>query len=103
MTPDYSLGCKRLLLSNDWYPTLTAPNAEVLTAPIAEITRYTVLTTAGVDREIDTGRRNGPRTAHHRPEHPVVHQHVGGCANYRLLMPRRGGDPTAGRPRSIGS
>jgi cation diffusion facilitator CzcD-associated flavoprotein CzcO len=54
LTPDYSAGCKRLLLSNEWYPTLTAPNAELVSAPVREITDAGVLTTDGIEREVDT-------------------------------------------------
>jgi cation diffusion facilitator CzcD-associated flavoprotein CzcO len=54
LAPDYSLGCKRLLLSNEWYPTLTAPNCEVVTDPIAEITESGVLTADGTERDVDT-------------------------------------------------
>ena len=30
LTPGYVLGCKRVLLSNDFYPALTQPNAELV-------------------------------------------------------------------------
>ena len=35
LTPAYRIGCKRILLSSDWYPALSQPNVEVVTAPIA--------------------------------------------------------------------
>ena len=54
LTPDYAAGCKRLLFSNEWYPTLTAPNAELVTAPIGELTEAGALTTDGIERELDT-------------------------------------------------
>lgn len=38
LTPDYPVGCKRLLFSNDWYSALVAPNVEVVTDPVREIT-----------------------------------------------------------------
>ena len=31
LMPDYPLGCKRVLISNDWYPTLSRPNVELVT------------------------------------------------------------------------
>ena len=37
LTPDYTIGCKRILISNDYYPAVAAPNAELVTAGIAEI------------------------------------------------------------------
>ena len=38
VTPDYMVGCKRLLLSSDYYPALTRPNVDLVTDPIAGIT-----------------------------------------------------------------
>jgi cation diffusion facilitator CzcD-associated flavoprotein CzcO len=43
VTPDYTIGCKRILLSSDYYPTLMRPNVELVTEPIAEITRSGVV------------------------------------------------------------
>jgi cation diffusion facilitator CzcD-associated flavoprotein CzcO len=36
LTPHFRLGCKRVLLSNDYYPALTQPNVDVVTDRIAE-------------------------------------------------------------------
>ncbi|MET3963302.1 cation diffusion facilitator CzcD-associated flavoprotein CzcO [Marmoricola sp. OAE513] len=38
LKPDYPIGCKRLLFSNDWYPALAAPNVDVVTDEAVEIT-----------------------------------------------------------------
>jgi cation diffusion facilitator CzcD-associated flavoprotein CzcO len=56
LTPDYPIGCKRVLFSNDWYPTLVKPDVEVVTDPIQEITENGVRTIAGgraVDHDLD--------------------------------------------------
>ena len=37
LTPDYTIGCKRILISNDYFPAVAAPNAELVTAGISEI------------------------------------------------------------------
>ena len=37
LTPDYTIGCKRILISNDYFPAVAAPNAELVTAGIAEV------------------------------------------------------------------
>lgn len=37
LTPDYEIGCKRILVSDDFYPALTAPNVALETRPIAAI------------------------------------------------------------------
>ncbi|HSP38305.1 MAG TPA: NAD(P)/FAD-dependent oxidoreductase [Frankiaceae bacterium] len=46
LTPHYRLGCKRVLLSNDYYPALERPNVDVETGRIVEITPAGVLTEA---------------------------------------------------------
>lgn len=38
LTPDYSMGCKRVLISSDYYPALTREHVEVVTAPIDRVT-----------------------------------------------------------------
>ncbi len=53
LTPDYVLGCKRVLISNDYYPALTRDNVEVVTDGIAEVTETSVIDKAGVEREVD--------------------------------------------------
>jgi cation diffusion facilitator CzcD-associated flavoprotein CzcO len=37
LKPDYPIGCKRLLFSNDWYPALVQPNVDVVTHGIVEV------------------------------------------------------------------
>jgi cation diffusion facilitator CzcD-associated flavoprotein CzcO len=54
LTPDYTIGCKRILISNDYYPALAAPNAELVTAGIAEVRPKSVVTKDGVERPTDT-------------------------------------------------
>jgi cation diffusion facilitator CzcD-associated flavoprotein CzcO len=54
LTPDYTLGCKRLLLSNDYYPSLTQPNVDVIPNAVAEIRERSVVGADGVEREVDT-------------------------------------------------
>jgi cation diffusion facilitator CzcD-associated flavoprotein CzcO len=51
--PDYLMGCKRVLFSNDWYPTLTRPNVELVTDPIERIVPDGVRTADGGLREAD--------------------------------------------------
>ncbi|MCU1370908.1 MAG: NAD(P)/FAD-dependent oxidoreductase [Ilumatobacteraceae bacterium] len=53
LIPDYPLGCKRILISNDWYPTLFRPNVQVVTAPVERITPGGVRSD-GVDHPADT-------------------------------------------------
>lgn len=52
-TPDYVMGCKRVLFSNDWYQTLTRPNVELITDPIKRIDTDGVVTGDGTHRPAD--------------------------------------------------
>ena len=54
LRPDYVLGCKRITMSNTYFPALTQPNAEVVTEPIAEVTEKGIRTADGAERELDT-------------------------------------------------
>jgi cation diffusion facilitator CzcD-associated flavoprotein CzcO len=51
--PDYVMGCKRVLFSNDWYPTLTRSSVELITDPIERIVAGGVVTAGGVTRPAD--------------------------------------------------
>ncbi|SFK60116.1 flavin-containing monooxygenase [Geodermatophilus ruber] len=54
LTPDYTIGCKRILISNDYYPAVAAPNAELVTAGIAEVRPRSIVTQDGIERPTDT-------------------------------------------------
>ena len=53
LTPDFPVGCKRLLFSNDWFRTLTRPNVELVTTAIVEITPTGIVTADGRHRPVD--------------------------------------------------
>ncbi|MDR3417889.1 MAG: NAD(P)/FAD-dependent oxidoreductase [Nevskia sp.] len=53
LTPDYPIGCKRILLSNDWLRTLASDRVELVTEPIAEVTATGPRTTDGRLRQAD--------------------------------------------------
>jgi len=54
LTPGYRIGCKRILISNTYYPALQQPNAEVVTDAIARFTPRGIVTADGRERELDT-------------------------------------------------
>lgn len=54
LTPEYTMGCKRILISNDWYPTLARPNVEVVTDRISEIRPHSIVGADGTERPVDT-------------------------------------------------
>jgi cation diffusion facilitator CzcD-associated flavoprotein CzcO len=51
--PDYVMGCKRVLFSNDWYPTLARPDVELVTDPIERIVPDGLVTADGTTRRAD--------------------------------------------------
>jgi cation diffusion facilitator CzcD-associated flavoprotein CzcO len=53
LTPSYRIGCKRILLSDDYYPALTQSNVEVVTSGIREVRAHSVVDEAGVEHELD--------------------------------------------------
>ena len=54
LTPDYPAGCKRPLMSREWYPTFALPNVRLETTAIAELTEHGVRTVDGVEHRVDT-------------------------------------------------
>ena len=47
LTPDYTIGCKRILLSSDYYPALQRPNVNLVTDDITGISETGVSTADG--------------------------------------------------------
>ncbi|MFJ5519792.1 flavin-containing monooxygenase [Streptomyces griseoluteus] len=53
LTPDYRIGCKRILLSSAYYPALARPNVDVVAAGVTEIRGSTVVAADGTEAEVD--------------------------------------------------
>jgi cation diffusion facilitator CzcD-associated flavoprotein CzcO len=53
VTPDYTIGCKRILLSNDYYPALTRPNVHLETSAVTEVRENSIVTADGREYEVD--------------------------------------------------
>ncbi len=53
VTPKFRIGCKRILLSNDWYPMLERDNVSLVTDGIAAVRGNAIITTDGTVREVD--------------------------------------------------
>jgi cation diffusion facilitator CzcD-associated flavoprotein CzcO len=53
VTPHFELGCKRVLISNDWYPALARDDVDLVTDRIEKITPRGIVTADGTEREID--------------------------------------------------
>ncbi|GII53399.1 4-hydroxyacetophenone monooxygenase [Planotetraspora thailandica] len=53
LTPDYTVGCKRILLSSDYYPALARDNVELVTDAITGVTERGIVDATGREREVD--------------------------------------------------
>ncbi|MER7558645.1 NAD(P)/FAD-dependent oxidoreductase [Nocardioides sp. NPDC126508] len=53
LTPDYALGCKRLLISSDYYPAVAQSHVELVTDAISEVTETAVVTAEGRSIDVD--------------------------------------------------
>ncbi|MBV7295793.1 NAD(P)/FAD-dependent oxidoreductase [Corynebacterium sp. TAE3-ERU12] len=53
LTPDYRLGCKRMLISNKYYKAIDRDDVELVTSGISEIREHSIVTNDGTEREID--------------------------------------------------
>ncbi|GAC56776.1 putative flavin-containing monooxygenase [Gordonia hirsuta DSM 44140 = NBRC 16056] len=53
VTPTFAVGCKRILKSNEWYPTLDRDNVDLITDPISKITADAIVTADGQEHPVD--------------------------------------------------
>ncbi len=54
VTPTDEFGCKRIMLTDEWYPTLTEPNVELVAERIEAVTPGGIRDASGVERPADT-------------------------------------------------
>jgi len=53
LTPDFSAGCKRLLMTSDYYPALQQDNCKLVTWPIARLSPKGIRTVEGIEHQFD--------------------------------------------------
>ncbi|MEU9198033.1 flavin-containing monooxygenase [Streptomyces hundungensis] len=53
LTPDYRIGCKRILLSSSYYPALAKDNVDVVASGLSEVRGSTVVAADGTESEVD--------------------------------------------------
>ena len=53
LTPDYVMGCKRILISSDFYPALREPNVQVVASGLAKVDGTALTAKDGTSREAD--------------------------------------------------
>jgi cation diffusion facilitator CzcD-associated flavoprotein CzcO len=54
LIPDYRMGCKRVLGSDNWYPAICADNVDVVTGGVREVTAGGIVDEQGVEHRVDT-------------------------------------------------
>jgi cation diffusion facilitator CzcD-associated flavoprotein CzcO len=74
VTPRYEIGCKRILISNTYYPALAQEHVDVVTDPIVRITPDAVVTADGTERPVDVII---VATGFHTTEQPIAEHVVG--------------------------
>ncbi len=53
LTPDFRIGCKRVLISSDYFPALQKSNCKLLTWPIATLGEHGIRTAEGIEHQVD--------------------------------------------------
>lgn len=53
LTPNYALGCKRVLVASNYYPAMARQNVALLTGGIRQIRRDSIVTADGEERPVD--------------------------------------------------
>jgi cation diffusion facilitator CzcD-associated flavoprotein CzcO len=91
VTPHFAFGCKRVLISNDYYPALAADNVDLVTDPIAKVTGSSIVTADGTEREIDV---LVVATGFHTTELPIT-EHITGRHGQTLAEQWRDSGMTA--------
>ncbi|CAN5163786.1 NAD(P)/FAD-dependent oxidoreductase [soil metagenome] len=77
LTPDYEIGCKRVLISNDYYPAFSLPNVRLERSALAGIDSSALITANGARHEVDVAVL---ATGFHSAEQPyaaLVHGRAG--------------------------
>lgn len=101
LTPDYRIGCKRILLSSSYYPALAQRNVEVVASGLSEVRGSTVVAADGSSAEVDAIIFG---TGFHVTDMPIAERVVGADGRTlaevwkgawrRCAAPRPPGSPT---------
>jgi cation diffusion facilitator CzcD-associated flavoprotein CzcO len=95
LTPTFRLGCKRILISNDWFPALASPNVTLVPYGVSEITPTSVVAD-GVAHDVDVIVFG---TGFQVMEIPVAHRITGRVGE--TLTEHWGNRPTAHRGTTV--
>ena len=53
LTPKFTIGCKRMLISNTYFPAIARDNVDLVTEPIQRVNAHSITTADGTERPID--------------------------------------------------
>jgi cation diffusion facilitator CzcD-associated flavoprotein CzcO len=90
LTPDYALGCKRILISSDYLPALSRPNVSLQTTAVARVRPRSVVGADGSEHPADTIILG---TGFHVTDQPIAERVAG--RDGRTLAEHWQGSPTA--------
>jgi cation diffusion facilitator CzcD-associated flavoprotein CzcO len=90
LTPDYALGCKRILISSDYLPALSRPNVSLQTTAVARVRPRSVVGADGTEHPADTIILG---TGFHVTDQPIAERVTG--RDGRTLAEHWQGSPTA--------
>ncbi|HEV7628569.1 MAG TPA: NAD(P)/FAD-dependent oxidoreductase, partial [Streptomyces sp.] len=71
LTPQYRIGCKRILLSNSYYPALAKSNVELVDSGLKEVRGNTLVASDGTEAEVDAVVFG---TGFHVTDMPIAHR-----------------------------
>ncbi len=74
LTPTFEIGCKRILISNTYYPALAQDHVDLVTDRISKVTGDAVVTEDGTERPIDVLI---VATGFHTTDQPIAHHITG--------------------------
>ena len=98
LTPDFTPGCKRMLISSDYYPALQRDNCKLIDWPIATVSPVGIRTSDGVEHHLDCIVFATGYDVHLTgPPYPVTG--IGGRSLSRRVGHRRAGVQEHQRPR----
>ncbi|MFL6098402.1 MAG: flavin-containing monooxygenase [Actinomycetales bacterium] len=90
MTPDYAMGCKRILISSDYFPAIQRDNVRLATTAVAEVRPHSVVGADGAEHPVDTIILG---TGFHVTDQPIADRVTG--RGGRLLADHWAGSPKA--------
>jgi cation diffusion facilitator CzcD-associated flavoprotein CzcO len=90
LTPDYAMGCKRILISSDYLPALSRDNVRLETAEVVRVLPHAVVGADGVEHPVDTVILG---TGFHVTDQPIADRVVG--RDGRTLAEHWQGSPQA--------